>query len=177
VEGLSPRPGPEGILVTKRAAISVIREVFTDDLVVSEEDIQATERGVSGKWRWYLDPLDGTTNYLRYRPHWCVSLALVDSTNSAVCAAVLAPPTDDLFLAVRGEGATCNGEDLRARECGSLDRAVIGSGFLYSFEDLTKLTFPSGPPLQSRRWRSDARELLRSIYVTWLGADSMPSGK
>lgn len=111
------------------AAISVLQEAFPDDLVVSEEDIQATEPEVSGKRRWYLDPLDGTTNYLRDRPHWCVSLALVDPTDSAVCASVLAPPTDDLFLAVRGERATCNGEDLRARECGSLDRAVIGSGF------------------------------------------------
>jgi myo-inositol-1(or 4)-monophosphatase len=126
----------------QRATVSVLLEAFPDDLVVIEEDIQSTEPGVSGKRRWYLDPLDGTTNYLRDRPHWCVSLALVDSTDSAVCAAVLAPPTDDLFLAVRGEGATCNGADLRARERGSLERAVIGSGFPYSFEDPHRTNLP-----------------------------------
>jgi myo-inositol-1(or 4)-monophosphatase len=126
----------------QQAALSVLRKEFPDDLVVSEEDTQSTEPEVSGKRRWYLDPLDGTTNYLRDRPHWCVALALVDSTDSAVCAAVLAPPTDDLFLAVRGEGATCNGEDIRIRERGYLDRALIGSGFPYSFEDPHRTNLP-----------------------------------
>src|SRR5215216_307758 len=59
----------------EQAAISVLRDAFPDDLVVGEESTQlADEREVSGKRRWYLDPLDGTTNFLRGRPHWCVSL-------------------------------------------------------------------------------------------------------
>jgi myo-inositol-1(or 4)-monophosphatase len=47
----------------------------------------------------------------------------------------LAPPTGELFLAVNGGGATCNGKRLEVRDTGSLDRAVLGSGFPYSFED------------------------------------------
>jgi fructose-1,6-bisphosphatase/inositol monophosphatase family enzyme len=120
----------------EQAAISVLRDAFPDDLVVGEESTQlADEREVSGKRRWYLDPLDGTTNYLRGRPHWCVSLALVDSSDKAVCAAVLAPPTGDLFLAVRGGGATRSGERLGISRARPLDRAVVGSGFPYSFDD------------------------------------------
>jgi myo-inositol-1(or 4)-monophosphatase len=120
----------------EQAAISVLQDAFPDDLVVSEESTQlADEREVSGKRRWYLDPLDGTTNYLRGRPHWCVSLALVDSSDEAVCAAVLAPSTGDLFLAVRGGGATRSGERLGISRARPLDRAVVGSGFPYSFDD------------------------------------------
>jgi fructose-1,6-bisphosphatase/inositol monophosphatase family enzyme len=96
----------------EQAAISVLRDAFPDDLIVGEEGAHLAEHEVSSRRRWYLDPLDGTTNFLRDRPHWCVSLALVDSTDEAVCAAVLAPPTGDLFLAVRGGGATRGGERL-----------------------------------------------------------------
>jgi myo-inositol-1(or 4)-monophosphatase len=62
--------------------------------------------------------------------------------DSAICAAVLAPPTDDLFLAVRGEGATCNGESIKAPKADSVDRAIIGSGFPYYFEDPYKTNLP-----------------------------------
>src|SRR5215203_3811969 len=108
----------------EQAAISVLRDAFPDDLVVGEESTQlADEREVSGKRRLYLDPLDGTTNYLRGHPHWCVSLALVDSSDKAVCAAVLAPSTGDLFLAVRGGGgATRGGERLGISRARPLDR-------------------------------------------------------
>jgi myo-inositol-1(or 4)-monophosphatase len=119
----------------ERAAVSVLRDAFPDDTIVGEEGTRLPEDEVSGRRRWYLDPLDGTTNFLRNRPHWCVSLALVDTTDEAVCATVLAPPTGDLFLAAKGEGATCNGVPLRVREPSSLDRAIVGSGFPYSFED------------------------------------------
>jgi myo-inositol-1(or 4)-monophosphatase len=126
----------------KRAANSVLREAFPEDLVVGEEGAHLPERKVSGKRRWYLDPLDGTTNFLRNRPHWCVSLALVDPKDEAVCAAVFVPPTDDTFLAVLGEGATCNGERLKVRDPDSLDRAVVGSGFPYSFDDPRRTNLP-----------------------------------
>jgi myo-inositol-1(or 4)-monophosphatase len=126
----------------QRAAALVLREAFPYDLVVSEEDTEFSALEFSGARRWYLDPLDGTTNYLRGRPHWCVSLALVDPMDSAVCAAVLVPPTDDLFLAVRGEGAICNGESIKAPKAESVDRAIIGSGFPYSFDDPYKTNLP-----------------------------------
>jgi myo-inositol-1(or 4)-monophosphatase len=122
----------------EQAAISVLRDAFPDDLIVGEEGAHLAEHEVSSRRRWYLDPLDGTTNFLRDRPHWCVSLALVDSTDEAVCAAVLAPPTGDLFLAVRGGGATRGGERLGISRARPLDRAVVGSGFPYSFDDLSR---------------------------------------
>ena len=119
----------------ERAAVAVLRDAFPGDLVVGEEGTRLPEDQVCNRRRWYLDPLDGTTNFLRNRPHWCVSLALVGVTDEATCAAVFVPPTGELFLAARGEGATCDGRPLRVREPGTLDRAVVGSGFPYSFEN------------------------------------------
>lgn len=119
----------------EQTAVSVIREAFPEDHVVGEEDEHLSEAEVQGSRRWYLDPLDGTTNYLRNRPHWCVSLALVDETAEAACAAVFAPLTDDLFLAERAGGATCNGNCLTVHDRQIVERAVVGSGFPYSLDD------------------------------------------
>lgn len=128
-------PVTEADRQAEQAATEVIKAAYPDDVVVGEE--QTSERGKysSGIRRWYLDPLDGTTNFLRGRPHWCVSLALVDEAGETLCAVVISPPDASVFLAVRGGGATCNGRSLKVTERSSLDRAVVGSGFPYSFED------------------------------------------
>jgi|SRR5215208_6113295 myo-inositol-1(or 4)-monophosphatase len=97
--------------------------------------------------------------------------------DSAICAAVLAPPTDDLFLAVRGEGATCNGESIKAPKADSVDRAIIGSGFPYYFEDPYKTNLPEWAAVTVKALAGRARELPHSIYATWLGAGSTPSGR
>lgn len=128
-------PVSEADKEAQRTATAILNEAFPNYLVVGEENTELSESETLGRSRWYLDPLDGTTNYLHNRPHWCVSLAFVDSTDEAACAAVFAPPTSDLFLAKKHEGATCNGHTLQVRSPPSLDRAMVGSGFPYSFGD------------------------------------------
>ena len=58
---------------------------------------------------WIVDPIDGTRGYLAGREDWCVSVALVEDA-APVLAAVFAPASDEFFFAMRGEGATRNGE-------------------------------------------------------------------
>jgi myo-inositol-1(or 4)-monophosphatase len=80
-----------------------------------------------------VDPLDGTTNYLyRYRA-WCVSIALEDSAGEGVVGVVHDPLAGETFHAVRGSGAFLEGsaEPLRVRDGGSLERALIATGFGY----------------------------------------------
>lgn len=131
-------PVSEADREAQRVATSILKEAFPDSLIVGEESTEISETEICGRPRWYLDPLDGTTNYLHDRPHWCVSLAFVDTTDEAACAAVFAPPTNDLFLAKKHEGATCNGRILQVQNPTSLDRAMVGSGFPYSFENPQK---------------------------------------
>ena len=68
---------------------------------------RATER------TWIVDPIDGTRAFIAGRVDWTISVALVEGGRPAV-AALYAPVTDEMFLAVRGHGATLNGNSIRA---------------------------------------------------------------
>src|SRR5690606_39186476 len=120
---------------SERILIAALREAFPDDAIVSEESSASAEGEVAGRRRWYVDPLDGTVNFSRGIPHWCVSVALVDETGVTRCAVVYAPLSGELFTAVRGGGAFLDGRPIRVRDTRTLDRAVAASGFPYSFED------------------------------------------
>lgn len=69
---------------------------------------------------WIVDPIDGTRGYLTGREDWCVSVALVEAS-VPVAAAVYAPVSDELFFAMRGQGATRNGAGIRARAGQAVD--------------------------------------------------------
>src|SRR5438552_10586133 len=64
---------------------------------------------------WACDPIDGTTNFVRGLPHWCVSVGLLDE-GVPLLGAVYLPRLDELFWAVKGEGAYCNGVRLKAED-------------------------------------------------------------
>jgi myo-inositol-1(or 4)-monophosphatase len=86
---------------------------------------------------WILDPLDGTTNYAHGVPHFCVSLAVeqpVDGVIRVVAGVVYDPMRDELFSAVRGQGATVNGRPLAASSTTTLDRALLCTGFPYDLQ-------------------------------------------
>ena len=73
---------------------------------------------------WIVDPIDGTRSYLAGQDDWCVSVALVEGA-TPVLGAVFAPATDEFFFAVRGAGATRNGEAIHAAPGARLDPARI----------------------------------------------------
>ena len=73
---------------------------------------------------WIVDPLDGTRGYLAGREDWCVSVALVEDA-APVLAAVFAPASDEFFFAMRGEGATRNGEPVHVTAGTTLDFSRI----------------------------------------------------
>src|SRR6185312_9432458 len=68
---------------------------------------------------WIVDPIDGTRAYLAGFPDWTISVALVDA-NRPVLAALYAPVTDEMFLALRGQGATRNNAPLKVSAGSSL---------------------------------------------------------
>ncbi len=85
-----------------------LTELLPGSEVLGEEFGGPTE----GDRLWIVDPIDGTTNYIRGLPHWCVSVALVED-GSPRLGAILAPATDELYLAEAGKGAWRNGARLR----------------------------------------------------------------
>jgi myo-inositol-1(or 4)-monophosphatase len=79
--------------------------------------------------RWVVDPLDGTTDFLYGIPQWAVSIAL-----EGELGVVFDPVRDELFAAVRGQGALMNGSAIRVRDEGDLSTALIATGFGYDAE-------------------------------------------
>jgi len=75
-----------------------------------------------GRWRWIVDPLDGTTNYLSGLPHWGVSVALEDRKETSggwgeiVIGIVYLPVLDKLYLARKGLGAKVNGKKILSKK-------------------------------------------------------------
>ena len=81
----------------------------------------------AGRTTWIVDPLDGTTNYLRGLPHWAVSIALCQG-DAALCAVVHDPAKGETFTAERGRGAWLNGAPIRVSQGVALHSALFATG-------------------------------------------------
>jgi myo-inositol-1(or 4)-monophosphatase len=94
------------------------------------------ESGASGSdkwdWRWVIDPLDGTSNFLHGIPHWAISIGLEkrlpDGTSEVAAGMVYAPTTDEMFWAEKGTGAYVNDRRLRVSARRELNRAMFATG-------------------------------------------------
>ena len=115
---------------SERVIVSAIRWAFPEDAIVAEEG--SLERGGSGR-TWYIDPLDGTVNYLYGIPQWSVSIACVDDKGGLV-GVVFDPCRDALFSAERGAGAKVGLARLAVSHQRDLAQALIATGFAYVAE-------------------------------------------
>ena len=107
----------------------MLLEAFPDHAFLGEEDEPGKAGGPEGaEYRWIVDPLDGTTNYVHQVPHFSVSLAL-ERSGELVVGGVYDPVADECFLAVAGEGARLNGRPIRTSSVVSLSEALTAVGF------------------------------------------------
>jgi len=103
---------------------SAISARYPDDSIIGEE-----EGGTSdGERVWLIDPIDGTANYARGIPHYCVSIGYLERRVSTV-GVIYDPSHDWLYAAARGEGATCNGAPLAVSPQTDLDAATVECGW------------------------------------------------
>ena len=82
--------------------------------------------GTDREHRWLVDPIDGTTNFINGQ-HYTISIALRRG-NTTVCGALYNPVANEMFTAIRGEGAFLNGERLRVSEKSDVSMMAIGTG-------------------------------------------------
>lgn len=113
---------------SERLIVDAIRRERPGDGVLGEEGTDDDD-GTTG-WRWVIDPLDGTINYLYGLPSYAVSIA-VEHQGRAVVGVVAHPAHRETFTAVRGRGATRNGATITANHQGELGAALVGTGFSY----------------------------------------------
>ena len=113
--------------VDSQAEAEIIRELrraFPDTAILGEES------GAMGKGRstFVIDPLDGTSNYLRGWPHFCVSIAQVEN-GEPVHGVIFDPMRNELFTASKGAGALLNDKKIRVAERKDLKGAMLVTGF------------------------------------------------
>jgi myo-inositol-1(or 4)-monophosphatase len=102
-----------------------LRQKFPDNGIVAEEGGRAE---MQSELRWYVDPLDGTTNFAHGYPLWNVTLAL--ALRGEVIAGVIYDPLNrELFAAERGGGARLNGAPIHVSKTSSLNDALVATGF------------------------------------------------
>jgi myo-inositol-1(or 4)-monophosphatase len=105
-----------------------IRAARPSDAILAEEG--GGEDVAGATWRWVIDPLDGTMNFAHGYPRFCVSIGVQREGETAI-GVVYDPLLDELYAAVRGEGASCNGRPIRVSRVDRLDRALLATGFAY----------------------------------------------
>ena len=131
----------EADLVTAadRAAEVLIRDRIRQQWPA--HDVLGEEQGLSdlgSEYRWYVDPLDGTTNFAHGYPVFCVSLGLerlVPERRSSgqpgerIAAVIYDPTRDELFSAEQGRGAQLNGEAIHVSKTATLRESLLATGF------------------------------------------------
>ena len=110
----------------ERLIIEVIRKSYPQHTIIGEEsgELTAEDQDV----QWIIDPLDGTTNFIKRLPHFAVSIAVRIKGRTEV-AVVYDPMRNELFSAVRGQGAQLNGYRLRGSIARDLDGTILATGF------------------------------------------------
>ena len=126
------------VTVADRTVEKLIRarlgEVFPQHGVLGEE---GTRDRMEGDLRWYVDPLDGTTNFAHGFPQFCVSMGLEQRAANAkpedqgtiVAGVIYDPLRDELFTAERGKGARLNGRPIHVSLTEELAEALVATGF------------------------------------------------
>lgn len=100
---------------------------FPDDGILGEE---GGVHGGHGPFRWIIDPLDGTTNYVHGLPIFAISIAL-EHRGMTAAGVVHIPALGETFHATRGAGARCNGRPVEVSTTGQLVDAVLSTGLPY----------------------------------------------
>jgi myo-inositol-1(or 4)-monophosphatase len=128
--------------------VARLREAFPTHGIYGEE---GTRQGLDAEFRWYVDPLDGTTNFAHGFPVFCVVLGCERRSSDAarrssdaarrapglaseedgtmVAGVIYDPLRDEMFSAALGSGATLNGEPIHVSNTRSLDESLIATGF------------------------------------------------
>lgn len=115
-----------------------LRAAFPDHVIVAEEESAAAglRRPPDDAYAWYLDPLDGTTNFAHGVPQFAISLGLARGAEM-LFGIVHDPIRDETFIGRKGQGATLNDESIRVSPITDLNHALVTTGFPYDRRERT----------------------------------------
>jgi myo-inositol-1(or 4)-monophosphatase len=112
--------------------MQTIREKFPSHRFLTEETLKQED---TGDYRWIIDPLDGTTNYIHSYPMFSVSIAL-EYKSEIIVGVVFDPLRDELFHALRGGGSFLNNRKISVSAAKDLERSLIATGFPFRAKEM-----------------------------------------
>ena len=117
----------------EEAIIDTVRRAYPEHGFLAEESGQSEG---AAEYRWIIDPLDGTTNFIHGFPQYCTSIA-VEHRGALAHAVVYDPVKNELFTASKGRGAFLNDRRVRVSKCIRLADALVGTGF--PFKEVSRI--------------------------------------
>ena len=120
----------------EKAIIEKIKSQYPDHHILSEEVGELVQ---NSRYKWIIDPIDGTVNFAHGIPLNCVSIA-VEHNGEIVLGAVYNPHMNEFFLAEKGRGATLNDKPIKVSDQTEPIKACLVTGFPYTYLDM-----PNGP--------------------------------
>ena len=118
-------------IFAEKIIVGEIQKCFPDHAVLAEE---STAMEKASRFRWIIDPLDGTTNYAHGFPTFSVSIALAED-EEVILGVVYDPTRDELFTAEKGKGVWLNGLKIRVSPEKNLSRSLLATGFPYDLRE------------------------------------------
>ncbi|MBZ0293426.1 MAG: inositol monophosphatase [Anaerolineae bacterium] len=158
----------EADVASERLISDALLAAFPDHHLVGEEGGGRGAPAESAEYFWFVDPIDGTSNFASGIPFFSISIALTDRAGDLLVGVVYNPVAQKVFSAERGQGATLNGQPLQVSGNTALDQAMLCSGFPYD---------RSNPRYNINRWMAFlplARGLRRfgsaALELCWVAA-------
>ncbi len=112
--------------------INMIRKNFPDHIIQAEESEEVTG---TAEYRWIIDPLDGTTNYIHGYPQFSISIGL-EHKGEVILGVILDPLRDELFTAIKGRGTLLNGKPVRVSSIPTMRESLLSTGFPFRNKDM-----------------------------------------
>ncbi len=112
--------------------MQTIRDKFPSHRFLTEETLKQED---TGDYRWIIDPLDGTTNYIHGYPMFSVSIAL-EHKSEVVLGVVFDPVRDELFYAVKNSGSFLNNKKINVSGVASSAKSLIATGFPFRSKEM-----------------------------------------
>ena len=110
---------------SEKMIVERIRKQWPDHDLIGEE---GSRRETGSDFRWYVDPLDGTTNFAHGYPVFCVSMAL-EYKGERIAGVVFDPNRNEMFAAAKGSGAQLNGQPAHVSSTPRLKESLVATGF------------------------------------------------
>lgn len=145
--------------------VAAVQQTYPDHNIIDEE-AGVIDKG--SKYTWVIDPIDGTSNFAAGTPDYGIMIGLLEDA-TPIAGGIIAPSHDRLYIAVKDEGATCNGQPIHATDETELSKVLVSYG-IDGHQEAPELTINECHVLADivlgvRNMRNSGSEAIDPMYV------------